>query len=611
MEPTGPTPWILVSPDRLSARLKVPRGCHVDLALLRDLLASSGVKHGIDPEVLRDACQRSAEDRDQVVASGIPPPGLGHLVITPALAVGTKVVAGQVIAGSNHQGVVAGLGVDGQPVPALLLDAIGCGLQLQEDGTIVARRDGVLRKGSDGGLKVMIDGVAEVAVATVLIGCDERSVEAWIDLLPRHFIRAAVLQQALVEQRIVRGLNGDLFAAASLPSDQVRRLPVATGVAPCAGVDGTLEMVIDEGVHLRVDTHGRVDWHDHGRIEDVAAGAPLARILPPTTGTHGVDVRGARLEPKPGRPLDPARVMGPGTGLDPGHPERIQAATPGHFHRDRQRRLCVEPRLIVEGDVDFRHGNIDTKMSVLVKGDIKAGFTVKSAGDIEVMGVVEDARVTAQGSLVVRGGILPGSQRVKAHGDVHARYVANREIKCHSLRANGSLRWSRIMATGEVMAKEILAGEVIAAGNVTVDQLGNADGIPTRLQVGTNPFEERQFITAKEEHERLSHEVTTGKEHCKLIAHRLINDPSLGDELRTALTEFSAACTHLATCEAVLARQAERHAERARQQVTALIQVNGTAYRGSELVFDEVAKLVVEKDLTRPCFRITEGAIVW
>ena len=60
-----------------------------------------------------------------------------------------------------------------------------------------------------------------------------------------------------------------------------------------------------------------------------------------------------------------------------------------------------------------------------------------------------------------------------------------------------------------------------------------------------------------------------------------------------------------------MARQAERHAARARQQVTALIQVNGTAFRGAELHFDEVAKLVVEQDLARPCFRLVEGAIVW
>ncbi|HEX3132341.1 MAG TPA: FapA family protein, partial [Planctomycetota bacterium] len=329
------------------------------------------------------------------------------------------------------------------------------------------------------------------------------------------------------------------------------------------------------------------------------------------SGTHGVDVRGTCLAPKPGRPLDPARVMGEGTRLSVIHADLIESASAGHFFRDRQRRLCVQPRLIVEGDVDFHHGNIDTKLSVLVKGDVKAGFTIKSAGDIEVMGVIEDARVSAQGGLVVRGGILPGVTRVKAHGDIDARYVSNREVKCHTLRVAASLRWSRVMATGEVIAKEILAGDLISAGSVTVEQLGSVDGVATRLQVGTNPFEERQFIVAKEEHERLTGEVKHGKERCKLIAHRLTSDPSLGDELRTALEAFSTACTKLATCEALLERHVQRQEERARQLVTATVSVSGTAHRGVELHFDEVAKLALDQDLVRPQFRMAEGAIVW
>jgi uncharacterized protein (DUF342 family) len=322
-------------------------------------------------------------------------------------------------------------------------------------------------------------------------------------------------------------------------------------------------------------------------------------------------VRGSYLEPKSGRLLDPARVMGEGVRINVAQPDLIEAASPGHFYRDRQRRLCVQPRVIVEGDVDFRHGNIDTKLSVLVKGDVKSGFSIKSAGNIEVTGVIEDARISAQGNLLVRGGILQGSQRVKAIGDIDARYVTNREIKCHTLRISSSLRWSRVLATGDLIAKEILGGDLIVAGNITVDQLGSADGLATRVQVGTNPFEERQFITAREQHERLVEAVHSNKERCKLIAHRVQLDPTVGDELRTALADFSAACAALATCEALLERHSERQQQRARQQVAAMIQVSGMAYHGVEIHFDEVAKLVLDQDLARPRFRFEEGAIVW
>ncbi len=589
----------------------VPRGQHVELAAARDLLHSFGLKHGINGDVLRAVAHPLAEDRDLPLAAGKHPADLAAMEVTPLLPVGTRVVVGQVVATCAHRGPLDGLGVDGQVVPAALPAHLGVGLSLHEDGTITARRDGMLRKRPDGTWQVVIDGIAEAALTTITVQHDPSGIEAWIDLPPRHHLPALVLHRLLGERNVVRGIRGEIFAEVGLPTAGARRLVVATGIAPRAGQDGRIEMIIDEAVHLKVDAGGRVDWHDHGRSEDVAEGAALARILPPTPGTHGTDVHGRLLAPKPGKPLDPARVVGEGARLNGQHPDLIESASPGHFYRDRQRRLCVQPRLIVDGDVDFRHGNIDTKLSVLVKGDVKAGFAIKSAGDIEVMGVIEDARISAQGRLVVRGGILPGSNRVKAHGDIDARYVSNREVKCHTLRVGGSLRWSKVMATGEVLAKEILAGELICAGNVTVDQLGNADGLATRVQVGTNPFEERLFISAKEEHQRLTEVVSHSKEHCKLIAHRLTMDPTLAPELRTALEEFSAACTRLATCEATLERHLQRQQERARQQVTAMVQVGGTAYRGVELHFDEVAKLVLNQDLARPGFRLTEGAIVW
>jgi uncharacterized protein len=611
MEPTTRMPWVLITPDRLTAHLWVPQQAQVDVAVARDLLAGCGVRHGVMGDVLRACAHPVDQERRLVLATGETPPDLAKLTISPVVNVGQRVSLGEVIATTSHTGAVNGVGVDGQLVPPGVIAGVGVGLELREDGTVTARRDGVVRKESDGTFKVVIDGVTEVELNSVLVQIDAKTTEAWFDLLPRHYLSAGLLHRILGEQRIVRGIHSEIFAEVSLPSAQPRRIKVAIGIPPTSGFDGRLEMRMDEAVHLKVDPHGRVDWHDHGKTEDVAEATPLAQILPPTAGVHGVDVRGNYLESKPGRPLDPARVMGEGVRLNAIKPDLIEAASAGHFHRDRQRRLCVQPRLVVDGDVDHRHGNIDTRLSVLVKGDVKTGFSIKSGGDIEVMGVIEDARISAHGNLLVRGGILQGTNRVKAIGDIDARHVSNRELKCHTLRVGSSLRWSRVMATGEVIAKEILGGDLIVAGNITVDQIGSADGLMTRVQVGTNPFEERQFLTAREQHEQLVEAVRRQKQRCKLIAHRVTADPAAGEELRTALSDFSAACAALASCEALLERHSVRQGERACQQVSATINVSGTAYRGVEIHFDEVAKLMLDKNLTRPQFRLSDGSIVW
>jgi uncharacterized protein (DUF342 family) len=611
MSPSRDQPSISIAPDRLSARLRLPANTGLDLVLARELLANTGLKHGIDPQVLRNAGAIVPEAQDLLLATGEAAPDLSGCTFELKVPLGTWVVAGQALGRvAMEGGPVAGRGVDGLVIPPIPPRKVGVGLALAEDGAVTARRAGVVRRDSQAVITVAVEGGSnESAVESPQVQLAPDGVDASLVLLGWQYVQAHVLHQALVALGIVHGLQPAALEEATLGAPGVRRLVLARGLAPVHGQDGRLDMQIDERVHLKVDAQGRVDYHEHGRIEDVVASAPLARILPPTEGTPGIDVHGRPMTAKPGRVLDPARVMGEGVGLHPEQPDLIHTLAAGHFHRDRQGRLCVENRLVVEGDVDFRHGNITTTLSVLVKGDIKAGFSVKSSGDIEVMGVVEDARVSAQGNLVVRGGILPGSQRIKAHGDIDARYVSNREVKCRSLRITGSLRWSQVLATGDVIAKEILGGNLIAGGNVASDQIGSSDGIATRVQVGTDPYEERLYLTAREEHDRLTQNVCEGKQRCKVIAHGLAGDPSRGDELRTALAAFSEACTRLATCEAIL----ERHVlqQDTRKEITAAITVSGTAYRGVEILFDEVARMVLDQDLAHPNFRLDEGAIVW
>jgi uncharacterized protein (DUF342 family) len=333
--------------------------------------------------------------------------------------------------------------------------------------------------------------------------------------------------------------------------------------------------------------------------------------MPPTLGVHGVDVVGGFVPARPGRVLDPQQVIGEGTEINPLQADLIRAVANGHFHRDRSGRLCVQGRYTVEENVDYHQGNIDTTLSVLIKGDIRAGFTVKSAGDIEVMGVIEDGRVTAQGHLVVRGGILPGAQRVKAHGDIDVKHVASRALKCKNLRITNSLRWSHVMAIGEVIAKEILCGNIIAGGNIICDTLGNKDGLHTRIQAGFDPYQNELFACAHREHEALAKLVLEKKNLCKGVGQQHLAKTVSDEVWKQTLAEFSQACSRLATCEALLEREAVQKERRKRTPSSATISVNGMAYRGTEIWLSDRAHIILEKDLGRPCFREKDGTVAW
>ena len=52
-------------------------------------------------------------------------------------------------------------------------------------------------------------------------------------------------------------------------------------------------------------------------------------------------------------------------------------------------------------DVDASTGDIDYDGSVVIKGNVLAGFSVKAAGDISVSGIVEGATLISGGNITL------------------------------------------------------------------------------------------------------------------------------------------------------------------------------------------------------------------
>ena len=206
---------------------------------------------------------------------------------------------------------------------------------------------------------------------------------------------------------------------------------------------------------------------------------------------------------------------------------------------------------------------------------------------------------------------MPGTQRVKAHGDIDVKHVASRSLKCHNLRVTISLRWSQVMAVGEVIAKEILGGSITAGGNITCDVLGSKDGLHTRVQAGFDPYEAELFSCAHREHDTLLAAVCEQKAQCKMKGQQVLAKQLSEQEWQVALAEFSAACKRLATCEALLDRAEILRKRRANTPCTAVVMVNGMAYRGTEIWLSDHAHVVLDKDLARPRFYDKDGTVAW
>jgi uncharacterized protein (DUF342 family) len=617
---------IHISPDRLSAVLDLPAGSYLEPAMLKVLLNKLDIRSGLQRDGLVAATVAEGVDRELVLAIGAPAtpgePGRFEPPLDPA-QLPRAVAQGEVLGrwlpaqpGSD------GIGVDGAPLPSAEGEPglrPGRALALREGGEVVALRSGELTLDDDGALSVLQPGLSEHPLAELRLRIDAQALEVRLALGIGDYAPPEELLAALERAQVVHGIDQQAISEAACGAAFPRDLVVARGSASVPGTDAHLELLVDERVHFRADDFDRVDYHELGRAREVAVGAPLARLHPASPGTPGRTVTGRELPVHGGRALEPQALCGEGTRVNEGDPSLLEAAAAGVYRRTRGGRFQVVPQLVIEGDVDLKSGNIDSAFSVMIKGDIKAGFTVKSGADIVVMGVVEDARVSARGNISVRGGILPGRQRIKAHGNLVARYITGREVKGRDIEVAGSVRNSRVLATGGVTAKEIIAGRLIAAGSLSCEVLGSTEGARTQVQVGIDPYEEALFMAAQQEQGRHAREVVRLKERCKLLAHKLghqepvaagADDPLSGD-LRTALGDFAKACTHLAECEAVITRHEEQLSTSNRNAMGASVTVRRTAHPAVEVLIGELARTELRETLTAPVFRFQAGAVVW
>lgn len=610
---------IHITPDRLSAVFDLPAGRHVDLDTLRQLLIRTHICRGLSHSALAAVTQPAPEDRSLVIACGEPPqPGKAGALI-PALPDGTPVRGGQLLGRwQPSQPGVPGIGIDGHPVPPPNEPSgAGDGLAISSDGQVLTMRAGIIGHDNQGRPAVLLgENVIERLVEEPVVQIDGQAASAWLDLEAGEYARPSAVERALVAAGVTHGLDHDAQSAAGEAVLHKRRLVLAAATPPINGVDGRIEPLISQGVHLATDTQGRVDWHELGLIHEVAPGQALAQVVVATAGTPGHDVRGGVLDPKSGREPAVEAALGEGVRLRPGDATVIEAAVPGIYALSRRGRIDIRPVLVVPGDVDLGHGNIDTTLAVVVKGDIRSGFTVKSASDIEVHGVIEDARVSAKGNLLVRGGILAGVQRVKAQGDITARYINGREVKGRDITVGGSIRSSSVFATGIITAKDIAASKIIAGGNITCDTLGAPDQSRTTVQAGINPFEETIATLARQQHDPLVREVETLNERCNLLVHHSKggSGPEAEEEAKSLQETYDAltkARERLTRGESIIARHEQMMADPERLQPTATITVRGTAHTGAEVFIGERLRLILPRDIAGPCFRLKDGELGW
>jgi uncharacterized protein (DUF342 family) len=443
----------------------------------------------------------------------------------------------------------------------------------------------------------------------VRLEVDPAGMQAVLHLPARATLPVSAVLDRMMKAGVVAGAVEEALRAAEAPAAEDRALVVACGVPAVQPENARIELQVDFVIRLEEDAEHRIDFREQGRFHEVEAGGVLARLVPGRPGTPGRTVLGRDLPVPPPSEADLSGVAGEGCLLQG---DTVVAERAGMVVRRRDGHLDIMPQVEIPGDLDMHWGNIATKLPISIRGDIIAGFNLKSESAVTVRGVIEDARVSVKGDLTC-GGILPGKQRVKTHSDLTTKHITGREIKCRNLIVASDLRSSSVFATGAVKAKLVVATRIQCAGSLECEQLGSEEGQGAVVQVGLDPLAIALWRLAAREHDAIADEVEQARALCKRLAMWVKQETDddkrqeLARRLEAALKACENAMRRLAECDAVL----NNATLRAGNNLDATVTVTGAVHPGVEVRIGADTKLVVTRTLGRTVFRRKDGQVVW
>lgn len=298
------------------------------------------------------------------------------------------------------------------------------------------------------------------------------TLSTFLDLLRRKEISFGIIGDRDIEEWI---------ATATPDTDD---FTVALGEKPVPGQDGKIKYFFETDYTNpgKIMEDGRIDFRDRGNIPYITKGELLATKRMPVDGKEGVSVRGIPIPVEP--PLDPVFIAGNGTQLSEDG-LNIYATENGQPHLDPYGEIRVNPELPVNGDVNFETGNINFNGNILVKGMVKAGFTVK--GIDLTANEIEGGIIDISGNLYISGGITDA--KIITKGNIFAKFINNSQVTAFGdLVIQKEIIDSEILLSGqcENPTGVIIASRITAKAGIEAGSIGTGASKPAQLKVGVD-----------------------------------------------------------------------------------------------------------------------------
>jgi uncharacterized protein (DUF342 family) len=417
------------------------------------------------------------------------------------------------------------------------------------------------------------------------------------------------LKASLTEAGVVHGVDEPALSQLLRERIPFKNYQVAQATPAEHGKNGylTFHFRREFASRPKEDEEGRVDYRDLDLFESVTEGQLLVTRTLPTPGLAGCSVIGKALPATPGKNLPLPKGKNTSTDEEKLH---LYAALNGMVVYT-EGKIIVSNVYMVEGNADMTVGNIDFDGSVVIKGHVISGLTIKASGNIDIGKVVESATIIAGGNIVLRHGMQGMNKgRLEAGGSVTASFIeratiiAGENITANIIAHSISEAGDSMYLTGK--NGSLVGGQARVSNVLKAHTIGSATETPTEIGVGLVPHKRSRLLFLQQELKRLPEDI----EKLSTIARFLQEHPSDDPKKQAMGISVSQSLRHNNQLLAEYTKEFGELSEESANAIHGKVHVAEIIYRGSRLNIASATYRVMEN--TAHCtYKIAYGEIVF
>ena len=343
-------------------------------------------------------------------------------------------------------------------------------------------------------------------VISVRISLDEN--QAFLTINPKAanlLLTVDRLKEVLKERRVVFGLKEDILARI-VETHKTRpvspNLLVAEGIKASPGEPPSVTYNFKSASYKPGENKtGKTDYRDLSTIINVTKGQVLAIKKPMIPPTEGITVTGREVKFPPIADI-PLKAGENVITMKDGDKQVFFANVDGAL-RHAQHTLSVSSSIKIDGNLDFKVGNIRFSGGAVIRGDVKPDFIVEAGEDISIGGSAIACRLAAGKNIDVGEGIVGKSRgTAEARGNITASYVEYAELLSEQdIIIKNGVSGSFLNCDGYISVENpnarTVGSTLKAAKGITVSNVGSKVDQKTCLHTGLVPRYEKEYRKIK------------------------------------------------------------------------------------------------------------------